>query len=194
MTPEGYEDQVRALLPPGPAWPQGPDDPPMQLGSGWAYSVARMDAVIIGLVDEADPTTTYALLDDWERVAGLPDACELAFGGEQEIAQRRSALLARITSAGGQTAAYYISVAAAMGYDITITEFSEHTVDDDVDAEMNGQDWAFAWAVNATTTTVTEFSVDDTADDPLAWWGNAILECVFERIKPAHTTLIFSYS
>jgi len=166
----------------------------MQLGAGWAYSVARMDAEINGLVDEADPTTTYALLDDWERVAGLPDACELAFGGEQEVGQRRAALLARITSAGGQTVAYYISVAAAMGYDITITEYTEHSVDGDVEAEINGQDWAFTWAVNAATTTVAESSVDGTADDPLAWWGNAILECVFERIKPAHTNLIFSYS
>ena len=53
--------------------------------------------------------------------------------------------------------------------------------------------WAFAWAVNATSTTVNELTVDDTVDDPLAYWGNAILECVLERIKPAHTYVVFAY-
>ncbi len=193
MTPDDYEGQLHALMPPGPAWPWSPDAAPAQYGAGWAYSAARLDAAVMALIDEADPRTTYMLLADWERVAGLPDACELAFGGEQEVGQRRAALLARLTSIGGQTAAYYIAVAAAMGYDITITEFHEHSVDDDVDAPVTSADWAFAWAVNATSTTVNDLTVDDTVDDPLAYWGNAILECVLQRIKPAHTYVVFAY-
>lgn len=193
MTPEDYEAQALALLPRGPAWPWAPGAPVQQLGSGWAYSLARVHGDVVALIDEADPSTTFELLGDWERVAGLPDPCALAFGGDQELGQRQASLLAKITSAGGQTPAYYISVAQSMGYDITITEFREHTVDDDVDAELHGEPWAHAWSINAQASTVTELTVDDTVDDPLAWWGDAALECVFERIKPSHTVLIFTY-
>ena len=31
------------------------------------------------------------------------------------------------------------------------------------------------------------------AGEPLRSWGNNLLECTMERIKPAHTVLIFAY-
>ena len=194
LTPDDYEGQALALLPPGPAWPRSPEAPPGQLAAGWGYSLARLDAAVMNLIEEADPRTTYELLTDYERVAGLPDLCELAFGGEQESGQRRDALLARLTSVGGQTPAYIVAVAAAMGYDITITEFHEHTVDDDIDYPLTDEDWVFAFEVNALGTTVNDFTVDGNVDDPLAYWGNAILECVLDRIKPAHTIVVYSYT
>lgn len=194
MTPEAYEGQIQALLPKGPAWPWVAGSESKELASGWAYVLARIEAAVMNLIEEADPRTAYDLFTDWERVAGLPDACDLAFGGDQELGQRREALLARLTSVGGQTVAYYISVAKAMGYDITITEYHEHTVDDDVDHALNSADWNFAWSVNvATEVTVFDITVDDTVDDPIAYWGYAILECAFDRIKPAHTYLLFTY-
>jgi uncharacterized protein YmfQ (DUF2313 family) len=35
------------------------------------------------LVEEADPRTVAELFADWESVAGLPDSCAAAFGGDQ---------------------------------------------------------------------------------------------------------------
>lgn len=191
---DDYLRQLQALLPQGPAWPRDDDATITRLLHGLAEELARVDGRARQLLEEADPRTTAELFTDWERVAGLPDACAVAFGGEQTTAQRRAALVGRLTTVGGQTPAYFIGLAAALGYAITITEFSEHTVDDDVDHPLYDMAWSFAWQVNAALNTVTELTVDDTVDDPLASWGNALLECVLRRVAPAHTIPIFSYT
>ena len=54
---------------------------------------------------EADPRTTAALLADWERVYGLPTNCIAATGIAQSTAERRAALVSRVTMQGGQSAA-----------------------------------------------------------------------------------------
>lgn len=194
LTADDYLRQLQALLPPGPAWSLDDDAFSTRLLAGLAAELARVDGRARQLVEEADPRTASELFADWERVAGLPDSCAVAFGGEQNSAQRRAALVGRLTTLGGQSPAYFIGLAEALGYAITITEFCEHTVDADVDHPLMGVDWNFAWQVNAALDTVHEITVDDTVDDPLAWWGNALLECVIERVAPAHTVVLFSYT
>ena len=36
--------------------------------------------------------------------------------------------------------------------------------------------------------------VDNSVDEALAAWGNALLECVIKRYAPAHTSVLFSYT
>lgn len=194
LTDTDYLRQLQALLPPGPAWPKDDDALLTRLLSGLSEELARVDGRAWQIAEEADPRTVAELFADWERVAGLPDACAVAFGGTQTESQRRAALVGRLTPMGGQSPAYYIALAALIGYAITITEFRSHTVDDDVNYPLYGGAWDFAWQVNAALNTITEFTVDMTVEDPLAAWGNALLECVINRLKPAHTTLLFSYT
>lgn len=193
LTAEDYLRQLQALLPPGPAWQKDDAATLTRLLRGLSDELARVDGRAWQLVEESDPRATAELFLDWERVAGLPDACAEAFGGEQTMAQRRLALVAKLVTLGGQSPAYYIGVAAALGYAITITEFHAHSVNDDVDYPLYGAAWNFAWQVNAALNSVTELRVDMTVDDPLAAWGNALLECVIRRLKPAHTEVLFSY-
>lgn len=194
VTELDYTEQAWALMPPGPAW--DPELSPWLPGllSGWAVTLLRVDAVISGLIDEADPRTTSALLPDWERVAGLPDSCVLAFGGNLTQAQRRAALLGRLVAKGGMSVSYYMQVAAALGYAITVTEFREPTVDDDVELALVGESWEAAWQVNAASTTSGELVVEDDVETPLAFSGNALLECVLARLNRAGATLVFNYS
>jgi len=194
LTSADYLQQLQALLPPGPAWASDEASFTTHLFDGLAQELARVDGRALQLVEEADPRTVAELFADWERVAGLPDACAEAFGGDQSVAQRRSALIGRLTTLGGQSAAYFIGLAAALGYAITITEFCEHSVNDDVEQPIYGPAWNFAWQVNAALNTVTEFTVDSTVDDALAAWGNSLLECVIKRLAPAHSTVLFSYT
>lgn len=194
LTDTDYLHQLQGLLPPGPAWSKDDAAPLTSLLAALSVELARVDGQAWRIVEEADPRTTAELFLDWERVAGLPDACAEAFGGEQTMDQRRAALVGRLTTLGGATPEYFIGLAAAIGYAITITEFSAHTVNDDVNAEVLGEDWNFAWQVNAALNTVSELTVDMTVDDPLAAWGNALLECVLSRLKPAHTVALFSYT
>ena len=191
MTAAEYRDLLLALAPPGTALPGEPDSTWGRLLQALADELARVDARADDLIDEADPRTTYELLADWERVAGLPDPC---VPEGQTVTERRNALVGRLTATGGQSRQYFIDLAASLGYSVTITEFRPQTVDDSVDAPIYGQDWAFAWQVNAPQTTVTYHTVDGDVAEPLANWGNELLECVLGRYKPAHTHLIFSYA
>ena len=189
-----YLHQLQALLPPGPAWQKDDNALLTRVLSGLSGELARVDGRAWQIAEEADPRTVAELFADWERVTGLPDACAVAFGGTQTAAQRRAALLGRLTTMGGQSPAYYIALAASIGYAITITEFRAHTVEDDVNYALFGGAWDFAWQVNAALNTINEITVDMTVEDPLAAWGNALLECVINRLKPAHTTLLYSYT
>jgi uncharacterized protein YmfQ (DUF2313 family) len=194
LTTTDYLRQLQALLPPGPAWPKDDDALLTRLLGAIAAELARVDGRAQRLVEEADPRTVAELFADWESVAGLPDSCAAAFGGDQTMAQRRAALVGRLTTLGGQTPAYVIGLAAALGYAITITEFSAHTVNDDVECALYDNAWNFTWRVNSALSTITDITVDSLVDEPIASWGNALLECVIKRLKPAHTSVIFGYS
>lgn len=194
LTDTDYLRQLQALLPPGPAWPKDDSALMTRLLSGLSVELARVDGRAWQIAEEADPRTVAELFTDWERVAGLPDACAVAFGGTQTMAQRRAALVGRLATLGGQSPAYFIALAASIGYVITITEFRAQTVEDDVTYALYDSAWNFAWQVNAALNTINEITVDMTVEDPLAAWGNALLECVINRLKPAQTTVLYSYT
>jgi len=42
--------------------------------------------------------------------------------------------------------------------------------------------------------TMREETTEDDSEMPLAEWGNELLECAINHLKPAHTGVIFSYS
>lgn len=195
LTSLDYLLQLQSLLPPGPAWSSDEASFSTHLFTGLAQELSRIDGRSLQLIEEADPRTVAELFSDWERVAGLPDACAIAFGGDQTVVQRRAALLGRLTTLGGQSAAYYIGIAASLGYAITITEFSIHTVIDDVTCYLCDEPaWNFIWQVNSILNTVIYITVDSTVDDALAIWGNSLLECVIRRLAPAQSIVLFSYT
>ncbi len=192
-----YLRQMQALLPPGAAWPTAAEATLTQLLSALAEEFARVDVRADELLAETDPRTTSEMMWDWERVAGLPDACAVAIDGERTTAQRRADLIGRLTTLGGQSRDYFVAVADAMGYEIVIEEFQQQTVDDDVELPIYDEPWVYAWRVLEPPTTIGYQTVEDTVDDPLAYWGIAALECMIQRLKPAHTTVLYgqiSYS
>lgn len=189
-----YLSQLQALLPQGPAWPREPAALFTRLLDGFAEEFARVDGRAGQLIEESDPRTTYELLADWERVAGLPGTCALLAGIDLTVEQRRAALVAKLTERGGQSRAYFIALAARLGFTITITEFSEWTFDSDDDTPFYGWEWNFAWQVNAPLNTVGEWTFDSDDDTPFAWWGNELLECAISHDKPAHTVALFAYT
>lgn len=188
-----YTEQLKKLSPPGQAWPTEDDSLWVKLLSAIAQELARVDARATQLVDEALPDTTYDMLTDWERVAGLPDPCS---GLGASIAIRRKDLLAQITARGGQSPQYFIDVAAELGYTISVTEFNQFRVGRNaVGDALRGEDWEYTWQVNSALDTVTYFFAGQNgAGDALAEWGNERLECVITARKPAHTIVLFSYS
>lgn len=191
MTADQYLAQLQALLPTGMAWPRAADAELTKLLHAFAEEFARLDARVDSLLNEADPRTTYELLADWERVAGLPDACT---GPLATLQERHDALVSKLTNVGGQSRQFFIDLAARLGYTITITEFRPYGVGSPVNAALYGEQWVFVWQVNAAQTTVRSFTVGSGVDEALRSWGNVLLECAISKLKPAHTIVQFAYS
>lgn len=193
LSSDQYAEQLDALLPKGLAWPRESDARMRALTQGLAIELSRVDARGDDLLSEVLPSSTLEMLSDWERAVGLPDPC---VPDGSTLQERRAALITRLTSTGGQSRAFFIALAESFGYTITITEFRPFRVGvSAVGDALYGDDWMYAWRINAPETTVVYFRVGVSAvGEPLRKWGNELLECVFNRIKPAHTILIFGYS
>jgi uncharacterized protein YmfQ (DUF2313 family) len=157
---------------------------------GKALDAAHASALVVA--EAISPAGADGLwLADWERVLGLPDVCAGGYGQTQ--AERIAAAVSKVRQRGGQSRAYFISVAKALGYDITIEEYAVYTCESACDQPICDEPWRFAWTVRAPETTIREFTCSSGCADPLASWGNELLECVINRLKPAHTHALFAY-
>jgi uncharacterized protein YmfQ (DUF2313 family) len=191
-TPDDYKQQLINLSPKGLAWPTEDGSNWIKLLDAIAQEFARVDARCSDLINEALPDTTTELLPNWEQIAGLPDECS-ELGDSYSI--RRLNLIAKLASRGGQSPSYYISVALALGYEITVTEFDQFRADiNSAGDPVNGEAWEYTWRVNAPLNSIVYFRASlSAAGEPLAEWGNDRLECVINKLKPAHTIVLFSY-
>jgi uncharacterized protein YmfQ (DUF2313 family) len=186
-----YLQALQALLPRGRVWPRDPDATQTKVLSGLTPVFERLTARANNLLIDAFPGSTYELLPEWEATLGLPDPCA---GTAPTTQQRVAQVVARVTASGGQSIAYYTAVAAALGYQITITQFVPSRFGKAFGTLFGGTAWAFAWQVNAPTFTINTLQFGGSFGTPFASWGNNVLQCELQRIAPAHTTLLFSYS
>lgn len=188
-----YRQQMQALLPQGAAWPRDEDAQLTQLLRALAEEYARVDGRAIQLVEEADPRTAAELLTDWERVAGLPDNCSGLLAETQQ--GRRHDLVSKLVSQGGQSRAYFVELARAMGFTVKISEYRPFRVGvAHAGDQLSNGDWRHTWSVRAPINTTVKFRVGVSAvGEPLALWGNASMECRIRHYRPAHTNLFFSY-
>lgn len=192
-TVDQYRSQLKSLLPPGSAFSRDSGTSLDALLDAMSQELARIDARADSLTREAIPSATSELLTDWERVAGLPDPC--VTDEEQTTQQRRNALVSKLAGRGGQSPDYFVELAAALGYEVTITEFRPFRagLSNAGDLISNG-DWIFTWRINAPAVTIIEFRAGQSAvGEPLRSWGNDLLECRLNHFKPAHTILQFGY-
>ena len=192
-TSEEYKRQALKLLPQGLIWFFDDDKNVAKLINALADEMEVVDGAAEAFLNDFFPDTTSQFLPDWERVAGLPDPCS---GLAATIGLRRQDLLTKLTSIGGQNRQYFIDLAASLGYTITITEFNPfRTGISRTGDALNGVDWQHAWQVNGVENEIQYFRVGVSATgDALRSWGQTRLECLLNRLKPAHTILLFEYA
>ncbi|MFC0407908.1 YmfQ family protein [Roseomonas elaeocarpi] len=180
------------LLPRGAVWPRDPTAGQTRALGTLMPTYARLLTRDNNLLVDAFPSTTYELLPEWESSLGLPDSC---IGDTPSTQQRVARVVARLTATGGQSRAYFIAQAAALGYAVTITEFKVARAGlSRVGDRLNGEAWGHAWRITAPAQTVTYARAGRAAaGDALAAWGNAALVCTMSRIRPAHTVLQIAY-
>lgn len=193
-TEADYQQQLVALLPPGPAWEVEQAPGVHQLLAGLAAEFARVDARVSDLIDEADPGTVRELVPDWERVMGLPDPC---LGDSPSFEDRQRAVRTRHIAIGGQSIPYFLALAREHGYpNATITE---HRAPRFRRARFGAARWGtwgqqFFWTVNLGR------RIAGGRRWGLTLWGerfganpNSGIECLIRRYAPAHTVVLFNY-
>lgn len=208
-----YLAQAKGLHPRGLAHVIPPGSTREKLLEGMGKAFADVEARGVDALLESDPRTATELLPDWERVYGLPDACSpLA----ESAVGRRGAVFAKVTAQGGQSPAYLVAVALALGYVVTIEEHFRFVVGrgrvgPGGTSLVDGMEWTFPrgrlwvlipptedWPLNFTVhapeQTAFYFRVSESVvGDRLVEWGNDRLECKIREVKPAHTRAQFAY-
>jgi uncharacterized protein YmfQ (DUF2313 family) len=169
---------MQALLPTGPAWPRDPDAVVTQVLAALVPLYTANAAAASGLLADAFPVSPVNLLPEWQATLGLPDPCA---GQNPTLQAEQEQVATRFVATGGQSIPYFVSVAATLGFPITITQFRPFRFGDSFGQLLYGEPWAFAWQVNA---------------PPLGNGssGNNVLVCELQRIAPAHTVPIFQFA
>jgi uncharacterized protein YmfQ (DUF2313 family) len=171
-----YLQALWQLLPPGQALDRESQGLNLLL-SGLSPEWPRVELSAAKIAPEVNPLSTVGFLAEWESFAGLPDNCANTL--DETLQGRRAALVAKVASTGGQSLAYYEDVARALGYNVTCANTAT----------------PYVWQVNTTATTVQPFRAGrGRAGERLRTWGNTALECKINKIKPAHTRVLFVYT
>jgi len=179
-----YTSDYQAHLPSGAIWPRAADSVATEFARGQTIEFGRVDERAAQLLLEMDPRSTTELIDDWERVTGLPDPC--VESAPTTLEGRRAAITSRIIARGngGPSQTFLLEVLAALGYassDVVIRRFHlpAFTCESACNDALNPDDvgWPFVWEIIAK---------HGALDQQLV--------CQFEkRYAPAHLALTFAF-
>lgn len=159
---------------------------------------AQIDgAVLDGIQTQAQsianaitPPSSGSLIADWERVLGLD-------GTGKSYAQRIAAAVAQINATGGLSIPYFINLASAAGYTITIDEPQPFRAGiNRAGDRLAPEDIIYTWRVNVVgnSQTVWRFRAGgSTAGERLSAYSDAVIETIIQALKPAHTWVGFAY-
>lgn len=193
FTTDDYRQALQALIPNGRAWPRDHDTVQAAVLRSLAASFQRSDNDALGILSGAFPQTATIMLPEWEKALGLPDYCSI--GEVDTIAKRQNAIVSKFISTGGQSKSYFIGIAKALGYNITIKEYRQARSGLSVCGDgLNGDDWPFVWLVEGEETNISYARVGlSYCGDPLRSWGNRQLECRLSALSPSYTLVKFGY-
>ena len=184
-TAADYLDMLRNLSPPGIAF-GGTEGRWDDLLEALAQELALTDAsvsdvdsvtgVASGVVAETDPRIAVETIDAWEYQLGIVD------DGTSTLAERQERAHAHMIATGGQSPAYFIALAAALGMTVTITRVlsTGWSCASPPCAPLYAVSARFIWIVHGP------------AGASLA--SKTAMQTLFNRLKPAHTVVYFEYT
>lgn len=189
-----YQQMLLALMPQGAAWPKEENSNLVQFMAAIAEELAFAQKRLDQIVAESNPETAYELLEEWEADAGLPTACTKLL--DRTLSQRRKDLIAQLNSSGGQSKAYFEMIAKSLGYDVNIIEYKPFVSGVSHSGDPIGKsECRFKWKVQVNTNgNLQTFRAGaSTSGEKLRTYSQGVLECVFHKLKPAHTDLLIQY-
>ncbi|ADE10487.1 YmfQ family protein [Sideroxydans lithotrophicus] len=140
------------------------------------------------ILNEIDPRTAAATLDDWERVLGLS-----ALG--LSVEQRRVAAGAKYYSHGSQSRPYFIGIAEKLGFPgTTITEYKRANCNGNCNDALYSEADLFVWTMNVPALGgYFAANCNSNCNSALGSWGYSNLEMAINKDRPAHTRVMFNY-
>ena len=188
LSEKDYAHLVNALLPRGLIWNRKKGGVLDSILFSLSSEAARVDARARALIEESDPRTSVEELERWFADHGIPSECVAAIA-DPSLEQMRQELIAKITSNSGLTAKYFEELAGVLGYSAKVTTF-------DVEMPLADEKWIPVFTLGITISNDSgfdEFTTECDAEQPLARWGNSLLECLIKALAPAHVEVIFIY-
>lgn len=189
---EQFKNSLRKYFPRGVAWNFDKQSKIGLLVDALSIEFCRVQERLNQFLIEIDPRQTSELLTDWEASLGLPDECS-DLGATVE--ERRNQVVQKLTNTGGSSAAYYESIAANLGFDVTVSDFQRFQAGlSQAGDPITNEDWDYYFQVATPAEVNTTFRAGiSTAGDKLVTLGNKTLECTFQKLKPAHTEVLFVF-
>ncbi len=173
-----YVSMLAQLLPRGPVWLLETGSWINRTLNAFAAELERVVARGKNLISEADPRTANETIADWERVLSLPD--EQVTEIPDSLAERRIAVTQKYVSRGGQSPAFFIRLALACGYTVTISKYEVLRVGFRVSDRVYGDAFAYSFLM--------------TVAEPT---GPVLAQADFERVirhaTHSHATVVFEY-
>ncbi len=192
-------DHARALgqlLPPGVVLPREPGTVMGRLLEGLAGEPETLNNRTGDLIEEADPRTTVEMVDDWERVLGLPSTCGTPPG---TLEGRRAAIIGRLVTNTNSSRAALEALGEAMGQTVRITERSPFQLG--LSAFGDGSEFGadatrYLWTIHFEDREVLgfELGVAELGVTPFAWIEEPEgVICALAELSPAHTEFGVAY-
>ena len=186
---------LRALLPPGRVFRAEDGTVLASLLAAIGASFDKAQQRLQDLLEQSDPAKARTMLEDWERLLGLPDHCRP--NDDMGMAERANIAAARLVEQGGQSRQYFIDLAADYGEPgATITEFRPANCNDHCNSPLWAQSARFTWQVTFPRSVISGRMAhcNDHCNSPLQRWERSAAECPITERKPAHTEVVFAYT
>jgi len=117
---EEYKDLLKSLLPRGKFWEGSENRDLIKLLRGLSASLSRIEGRSEDLIKECFYSSINELISEEEEELGIP---EEGFSLPDTIEERRSLIQAKKLAVGQQDKGYFIEIASALGWTITVTEY-----------------------------------------------------------------------
>lgn len=122
-TDSGYARQLKQLLPQGALWNLEPSSWISKVILAMSAEFAHIENRGRKLITESDPRTADETLEEWESFLSLPDE-RVTSVVDLTDDERRVAITQKYTSQGGQSDSFFIELAAACGYTVTVSNYN----------------------------------------------------------------------
>ena len=190
-TREQHTDSLADYMPGGPLFEAKRigDSNFRKLLRGFASELFTAEGYLRSFDSEYSPLNTTLFLEEWEQALGIPDTC---FAGDGTVTERRRDVLIKLASLGVQTADDLVQLAALFGITATVRAGRAFSV-----FPLEFPVLLFNTEKEARFTLVVDFPVTEASKFPLTFpfvFGDetiGVVECLFNKLKPANCNIIF---